>query len=99
VSVGRDQEWAVLRVLDTGVGIAPEHLPHVFERFYRADPARARADGGSVLGLAIAQWVSQAHGGQMAVESELGRGSTFSVRLPLERVAADSTPASSARVH
>jgi heavy metal sensor kinase len=87
VSVGRDAEWAVLRVHDTGVGIAAEHLPHLFERFYRADPARARADGGAGLGLAIAQWVTQAHGGQISVDSELGRGSTFTVRLPLVRVA------------
>jgi heavy metal sensor kinase len=97
VSVGRDQEWAVLRVHDTGVGIAAEHLPHLFERFYRADPARARADGGSGLGLAIAQWVSQAHGGQISVDSELGRGSTFSVRLPLVHVAAESTRVEAAR--
>jgi signal transduction histidine kinase len=87
VSVGSDREWAVLRVHDTGVGIAAEHLPHLFERFYRADPARARADGGAGLGLAIAQWVTQAHGGQISVDSELGRGSTFTVRLPLVRVA------------
>jgi heavy metal sensor kinase len=83
VRVSADAGWAELRVGDTGVGIAPEHLPHVFERFYRADPSRARDEGGAGLGLAIVQWVTQAHGGQISVESELGRGTTFRVRLPL----------------
>jgi heavy metal sensor kinase len=98
VSVGRDQEWAVLQVHDTGVGIAAEHLPHLFERFYRVDAARARADGGSGLGLAIAQWIAQAHGGQISVESELGRGSTFTVRLPLVRVVAEASAGATTRV-
>jgi signal transduction histidine kinase len=74
---------AELRVADTGIGIAAEHTPHLFERFYRVDPARARADGGAGLGLAIGQWIAQAHGGQITVESEPGVGSTFTVRLPL----------------
>ena len=86
VAVERERQWAILRVTDTGAGIAAEHLPHVFERFYRADPARARADGGAGLGLAIGQWIAQAHGGQISVASELGRGSAFTVRLPLELV-------------
>jgi signal transduction histidine kinase len=72
------------------VGIAAEHLGHVFERFYRADTARARADGGAGLGLAIVHWITQAHGGQISVESELGHGSTFTVRIPLAQVGADS---------
>jgi heavy metal sensor kinase len=82
--------FAELDVEDTGVGIAAEHLPHLFERFYRADPARARAEGGAGLGLAIAQWITQAHGGQISVESKIGHGSTFTVRLPLAQVAAGS---------
>jgi heavy metal sensor kinase len=86
VSVSEQGGRAALRVQDTGAGISAEHLPHVFERFYRADPARARADGGSGLGLAIGQWIAQAHGGQIAVASELGRGSTFTVELPLALV-------------
>jgi signal transduction histidine kinase len=88
VAVNEQAGWAELHVADTGIGIAAEHLPHLFERFYRADPARARADGGSGLGLAIAQWITQAHGGQITVESELGRGSTFTVRIPLVKVVA-----------
>jgi heavy metal sensor kinase len=83
VSVSQDGPFAVLRVADTGVGIAAEHLPHVFERFYRTDAARARAEGGAGLGLAICQWIAEAHGGHIGVESEPGRGATFEVRLPL----------------
>jgi signal transduction histidine kinase len=73
--------WAELCVADTGVGIAAEHVPHLFERFYRADPSRARSDGGSGLGLAIAQWIAHAHDGHIGVESEFGRGSRFTVRI------------------
>ncbi len=73
---------AILSVSDTGPGIAPEHLPHIFERFYRADPARSSDQGGSGLGLAIARWIAEAHGGRIEVTSAPGRGSTFSVRLP-----------------
>ena len=83
VAVKEEAGWAELSVADTGMGIAAEHLPHLFERFYRADPARARADGGSGLGLAIAEWITQGHGGQISVASELGHGSTFTVRIPL----------------
>jgi heavy metal sensor kinase len=88
VAVKEEAGWAELSVVDTGIGIAAEHLPHLFERFYRADPARARTDGGAGLGLAIAEWITQAHGGQIRVASEVGRGSTFTVRLPLVRSAA-----------
>jgi two-component system, OmpR family, sensor kinase len=70
-------------VRDSGIGIAPEHLPHVFERFYRADNARTRdGAGGSGLGLAIADAIIRAHGGRITVESKLGQGSTFSTWLP-----------------
>ena len=88
VSVARVAASATLRVEDTGVGIDGEHLPHVFERFYRADPSRARGEGGAGLGLAISRWIAQAHGGDIAVESSLGQGSAFTVHLPL----ASTTP-------
>ncbi len=66
-----------LWVRDTGVGIAPEHLPQLFERFYRVDKSRSRAAGGTGLGLAIGHWIAQVHGGALRVESAPGRGSTF----------------------
>jgi signal transduction histidine kinase len=70
-------------VIDTGEGIPPQHLPFVFERFYRADPSRARSTGGSGIGLAIVKQLMQAHGGDVSVESQLGNGSRFSFTLPL----------------
>ena len=71
-----------LRVADTGVGIAAEAKPHVFERFFRADTARSRADGGFGLGLAIVKWIAESHHGAVEVESEAAKGSTFIVTLP-----------------
>lgn len=76
---------AVLTVSDTGIGIEAEDLPHIFERFYRADKARARESGGTGLGLSIARWIAESHGGSLSVESQVGRGSTFVIRLPLAR--------------
>ncbi len=73
---------AQVSVRDTGTGIAPEHLPYVFERFYRADSSRARATGGAGLGLAITKQLVEAHGGRVWVESEVGRGTTFTFSLP-----------------
>lgn len=83
VRAGRQGDGVVIQVQDTGVGIAPDDLPHIFERFYRADRSRAR--GGTGLGLAIAQWMAGVHGGKLTAESELGKGSTFSLWLPLQR--------------
>ena len=74
---------AVVAVSDTGIGIDPDALEHVFERFYRADEARTRAFGGSGLGLSIAEQLVTGHGGRIAAESTPGRGSTFTVSLPL----------------
>jgi two-component system sensor histidine kinase BaeS len=73
---------AVITVRDTGIGIAPGDLPKVFDRFWRADPSRSRATGGSGLGLAIARQLARAHGGDITVTSDLGVGTTFTVRLP-----------------
>ncbi|MDR7417917.1 MAG: ATP-binding protein [Armatimonadota bacterium] len=75
--------WVQLDVTDTGIGIAAEHLPHVFERFYRVDRSRARAGGGSGLGLTIARYLVEAHGGRIwASSAGPGQGSTFSFTLP-----------------
>jgi len=71
-----------LSVTDTGSGIAAEHLPRIFERFYRADPGRARADGGTGLGLAIVKHLTEAHGGRVEAESTLGQGTTIRITLP-----------------
>jgi OmpR-family two-component system manganese-sensing sensor histidine kinase len=71
-----------INVKDTGIGIAPEHLNQVFERFWRADQARSYRDSGSGLGLAIAQSIAQTHNGLITVTSQLGVGSCFTVRLP-----------------
>ncbi|MHB8621605.1 MAG: sensor histidine kinase, partial [Chloroflexota bacterium] len=81
VKVERHAGEAGIEVADTGKGIAPEHLGNIFERFYRADPARSAGDGGAGLGLAIARAVVGAHGGRLAVHSEVGVGTTASVRL------------------
>jgi histidine kinase len=83
VSAQRDDGAVEVHVTDTGVGIPIEHLPRLFERFYRADPARSREDGGTGIGLAIARSVVEAHGGHIRAESEPGRGSVFSFDLPV----------------
>jgi len=83
VRVGRCDGEALLEVSDTGIGIPAESIPRIFERFYRVDEGRAREEGGTGLGLAIVKHIAQAHGGQVDVESRVGRGSTFRVRLPL----------------
>jgi len=81
LSLFREGEWACLEVSDTGIGIPPEHLPHMFDRFYRVDKARSRAGGGTGLGLAIVKGIAEQHGGKVSVVSELGKGSTFTALL------------------
>jgi signal transduction histidine kinase len=82
VSVRPDPDGATVEVADTGEGIAPDHLPHVFDRFYRADPSRARATGGAGLGLAIVKQLVEAHGGRVSAASRPGAGARFSFTLP-----------------
>lgn len=83
VRVSKALPWIEIQVIDTGGGIAPEHLPHLFERFYRVDKARSRVHGGSGLGLSIVKALAEAHGGVVSVTSVVGQGSTFTVRLPM----------------
>jgi two-component system OmpR family sensor kinase len=82
VRVTREAGSALIEVSDEGPGLTPEVAAHVFDRFYRADPARARHSGGAGLGLAIVQAVITAHGGTVGVRSVPGHGATFWVRLP-----------------
>lgn len=83
LALKREGPVAKISVCDTGVGIPAQALPNVFERFYRADPARQRNPGGTGLGLSIARWIAEQHGGEIALESEAGRGTTATVRFPL----------------
>ena len=92
IAMERAADHVVITVRDTGIGIAAADLPYVFERFWRADRVRTRAAdrGGFGLGLAIGQWIAQAHGGSLSVESRLGRGSTFTVTLPFPPAIVDA---------
>jgi len=82
VQASRRDGATVIEVTDEGPGIAPEHHQKIFDRIYRVDKARSRAEGGSGLGLAIAKWSIQHQGGQIEVESEVGKGSKFRIVLP-----------------
>jgi two-component system, OmpR family, heavy metal sensor histidine kinase CusS len=76
--------FAIMSVADTGIGIKEEDLPHIFDRFWRADKARSREHGGAGLGLSIAKWLIETQGGTISVTSDLGKGSTFFIRIPLD---------------
>ncbi len=86
LSLIKDDAWVKIIVQDTGIGIAAENIPNLFDRFYRVDKARSRDAGGTGLGLAITKSVIDAHNGKITVESELGKGSTFTVWLPLAEI-------------
>jgi two-component system phosphate regulon sensor histidine kinase PhoR len=81
MEAGREDGWVTVRIRDQGVGIPKEHLPRLFERFYRVDPGRSRKVGGTGLGLAIVKHIAQAHGGRVGVESTPGQGSVFTLFL------------------
>jgi signal transduction histidine kinase len=83
VAAAKQGDWVEISVSDTGEGIPAEDLPNIFERFYRVDRSRARATGGSGLGLTIAKRLVEAHGGEIKAQSELGKGSRFSFTLPI----------------
>lgn len=93
VEVAETPDGAWIRVSDTGEGIAPEHLPHLGERFYRVDTARSRQAGGTGLGLAICRSLVEAHGGTLEIRSQLGRGTAVTIHLPLQPVPAAAVPA------
>src|SRR5216683_2751945 len=83
VVLNASDDGSVAEIRDTGVGISPTDLPHIFERFYRADESRARESGGTGLGLSIAKWIAEAHQGKISVASNVGEGSVFRVQIPL----------------
>jgi heavy metal sensor kinase len=83
ISAERRNGEAVFEVHDTGIGIPPNEIDHIFDRFYRVDKARSRERGGAGLGLSIAKWIAELHRGSITVTSEANKGSTFTVHLPL----------------
>ena len=91
VTVDEGPSWMTVRIRDTGIGIPPEDLEQLFERFYRVNKDRSRATGGSGLGLAISKQIVEMHGGGISVDSEVGQGSTFLIHLPTEPLSRSST--------
>ena len=83
-SPGREGAQVIIRVRDQGPGIPPEHLPRIFERFYRVDAGRSRKIGGSGLGLAIVKHIALAHGGRVTVASSPGQETVFSLQVPAD---------------
>ncbi len=84
IQAQKTEQFFQLRICDTGIGISPDDLPHIFERFYRADKSRNRSTGGSGIGLAVTKAIIEAHHGQISVTSEFGKGSEFVFTLPIE---------------
>jgi heavy metal sensor kinase len=84
ISLEQTDNWAIIKVVDTGIGIAEEDLPHIFDRFYRVDKARTTGAGGVGLGLSICKEIAEVHSGKIEVESEAGKGSVFKVYLPVQ---------------
>ena len=91
VTATRQDDRIVIEVRDSGVGIAPEHLPRLFERFYRADASRSREGGGTGIGLAIARSIVESHGGRITATSEPDHGSAFTFDLPAAEAAVSTT--------
>src|SRR5262249_29242454 len=83
VALAKEGGAAIASVSDSGIGIDPADVPHVFDRFWRADKARSRGQAGAGLGLSIAKWIVDVHGGSISVQSEPAKGSVFAVRVPL----------------
>jgi signal transduction histidine kinase len=84
VSVSREGDRARIDVRDTGIGMPTDVIPHVFERFYRADAARSSVREGAGLGLSLVKWIVDRHQGRIQVESQPGKGSTFTIWLPVD---------------
>src|SRR5262249_18013557 len=92
MAVDEEDDSAILHVKDTGEGIAEDELPHIWGRFYRTDRSRERLEGGTGLGLALVKELTEAMGGSVFVESKLGEGSCFTVRLPLAAATEEPRP-------
>jgi heavy metal sensor kinase len=92
LAVGSERDLAWIAVSDEGPGIAPEHQPKVFDRFWRADKGRSRADGGTGLGLSIVRQIAQTHGGDVQLQSRVGVGSTFTIWLPVASLSNEPAP-------
>ena len=85
IQTGMEENKAVIKVSDSGIGISKDNLPYIFDRFYREDKARSREKGGTGLGLSIAQWIVESHQGTISVESAIESGTIFTIRLPIYR--------------
>jgi signal transduction histidine kinase len=85
VTLEKNQEVALVKIKDTGIGIPKDEQKNIFQRFYRVDKSRSRETGGMGLGLSIAEWIANIHQGRIEVDSELNKGSTFTVYLPIQK--------------